>query len=150
MQTFLPYKDFKKCAQSLDYKRLGKQRLECKQILEALHPQSTSRWKNHPAVKMWKGYESSLKYYMNCILNEWISRGYNNTISFNEVKQGIDKVIPQWLDDKLIYSHRANLMRKLPEYYHWENVDVNAPYWWPTGLKDKKMNELMMEYYRNW
>lgn len=36
MQTFLPYPDFKKSAQCLDYQRLGKQRLECKQILQTL------------------------------------------------------------------------------------------------------------------
>jgi hypothetical protein len=145
MQTFLPYKDFKECAKSLDYKRLGKQRLECKQILDALNPGSNSRWRNHPAVKMWKGYEGSLRYYMNCILDEWISRGYKNTIPHNS---DFSEVIPDWINDRLVYSHRANLMRKLPGHYNWEGVDVNAPYWWPTGLKDKKMNELMMEYYR--
>ena len=34
MQTFLPYPDFVKSAQCLDYRRLGKQRVEAKQILE--------------------------------------------------------------------------------------------------------------------
>lgn len=36
MQTFLPFSDFKKSAESLDYRRLGKQRVECLQILAAL------------------------------------------------------------------------------------------------------------------
>lgn len=38
MQTFLPYTDFKSCARVLDDKRLGKQRVECLQILKALQP----------------------------------------------------------------------------------------------------------------
>lgn len=34
MQTFLPYANFEASAKVLDYKRLGKQRVEAKQILE--------------------------------------------------------------------------------------------------------------------
>ena len=36
MQTFLPFPDFKMSAQVLDYKRLGKQRVEALQILKTL------------------------------------------------------------------------------------------------------------------
>ena len=36
MQTFLPYPDFQISASVLDYRRLGKQRVECKQLLTAL------------------------------------------------------------------------------------------------------------------
>ena len=36
MQTFLPYKSFEKSAKCLDYKRLGKQRIETWQIYSAL------------------------------------------------------------------------------------------------------------------
>ena len=36
MQTFLPYKSFKQSLQSLDYRRLGKQRVEAFQILNVL------------------------------------------------------------------------------------------------------------------
>ena len=36
MQTFLPYSSFRKTAQSLDWRRLGKQRSETKQIVMAL------------------------------------------------------------------------------------------------------------------
>lgn len=38
MQTFLPYPDFSASARVLDDKRLGKQRVECLQILKALQP----------------------------------------------------------------------------------------------------------------
>ena len=41
MQTFLPYPDFKKSASCLDYKRLGKQRVEGLQILNAIQGDTT-------------------------------------------------------------------------------------------------------------
>ena len=73
MQTFLPYADFSKTAKCLDYKRLGKQRVEAKQILNILLDRTeTKGWRNHPAVLMWVGYENALKIYYNMILDEWI------------------------------------------------------------------------------
>ena len=52
MQTFLPYADFKKSAQCLDYKRLGKQRVEAFQVYKIVSGQrTTGGWINHPIVK---------------------------------------------------------------------------------------------------
>ena len=50
MQTFLPYSSFTQSAQALDYRRLGKQRVEAKQLILAL-TQPKYGWKNHPAAK---------------------------------------------------------------------------------------------------
>ncbi len=36
MQTFLPYESFEKSAQTLDWRRLGKQRVEGMQIINAI------------------------------------------------------------------------------------------------------------------
>ena len=53
MQTFLPYPDFLDSAQCLDYRRLGKQRVEAMQIHNIVSgKRSTGGWINHPAVKM--------------------------------------------------------------------------------------------------
>ena len=54
MQTFLPYPDLRDSVACLDSKRLGKQRVECLQILNVLEGRRTG-WQNHPAVKMWAG-----------------------------------------------------------------------------------------------
>lgn len=70
MQTFLPYADFAKSAQVLDYRRLGKQRVECLQILNALTGKSTG-WVNHPVVRAWKGHELSLCCYGLRVCTEW-------------------------------------------------------------------------------
>jgi len=78
MQTFLPLEDFTASAQSLDRQRLGKQRVECLQILNALSNPGYG-WQNHPAVTMWRGAELSLAKYGVAICDEWLRRGYKDT-----------------------------------------------------------------------
>lgn len=75
MQTFLPFEDFTECAKVLDYRRLGKQRIESCQILNTLAGNSKG-WINHPAVKMWRGYENVLIKYNLAICKEWVAKGY--------------------------------------------------------------------------
>lgn len=139
MQTFLPLTDFAACARVLDSKRLGKQRVECLQILQCLTG-TPSRWLNHPAVQMWKGYEAYLALYGVSICKEWLSRGYKDTClsKINALlptahnQNGCER--PPWFGGPIHDSHKAALLRKLPEWYsqfHW-NVDPEMPYYWPT------------------
>ena len=138
MNTFLPYSDFQKSAHCLDYKRLGKQRVEAWQIYLAL-TQENYGWKNHPIVKMWKGYELALLYYGYIICQEWICRGYKDNMSkrfFTEIKNFKGKLtIPNWLGNERFHaSHRSNLLRKNKEYYskfNWKESD-KLPYIWIT------------------
>lgn len=150
MQTFLPFKDFEKTAKCLDRQRLGKQRVEAMQILNALNADSKSRWRNHPAVRMWRGYEVALKVYMNIMIKEWVSRGYNNTMKLAEIPND-ESLLPPWLgDNRLHKSHKCNLYRKDSNYYgkfFGNEIDGKAPYWWPVELKNKKMNEEMKAYW---
>ena len=131
MQTFLPYPNFTDSAKSLDYRRLGKQRVEAYQILKALSD-PTYGWQNHPAVKMWKGYENALKHYLNMMIFEWIKRGYNNTMKYHVCDSTI--VYPSFIGDNRFHaSHRSNLLRKDPIYYskfNW-NESHDLPYVWP-------------------
>ena len=129
MQTFLPYPDFKKSASVLDYKRLGKQRVEAMQIVNSLCIDSYG-WKSHPAVKMWDGFVMALADYHNCIIEEWMLRGYNNNMEFYEFN---DMVKPHWIGkEELHSSHRANLLRKDYEHYSQFNwtEDPTSPYVW--------------------
>ena len=71
MQTFLPYSNFKETASILDYRRLGKQRVEAMQIINSIEKQTG--WKHHPIVKMWEGYESALQLYFNNCVNPFNS-----------------------------------------------------------------------------
>lgn len=151
MQTFLPYTEFFLVGKTLDTKRLGKQRVEAKQILNALEPDTTSRWRNHVAVRMWRGYEDCLKFYANWIIREWTMRGYENNMPYFELEDPENFSIPDWLyDERLALSHRCNLVRKLPEYYNefkWPKVDPDAPYWWPVPLKTPAKQKEMVDYW---
>jgi len=109
LQTFLPYPSFEKSAKCLDYRRLGKQRVEAWQIYNILKQidciegygghdyavwnsnikdwtcincgrKNHLAWENHPIVKMWKGYELALLHYGLIICDEWIERGYKDNI----------------------------------------------------------------------
>ena len=135
MQTFLPYATFEDAATVLDFRRLGKQRVEGVQILRILStPDYVGAWANHPAVKMWRGYENALKLYVNIMIKTWKERGYRNTLPSYEINP--DEIcFPWWLgDERLHASHKSNLLRKDPAYYrqfNW-NVPDNLPYFWPV------------------
>ena len=132
MQTFLPYKDFQKSLEVLDYRRLGKQRVEAMQILNVLLGRTNTKgWINHPITRMWEGYEPALQLYHNMCIEEWIRQGYNNNMLLENITEEI--VYPHWLgNEKFHSSHRANLLRKDYEYYSqfgWkENSEL--PYVW--------------------
>ena len=139
MQTFLPYPDFSKSAHCLDMKRLGKQRVEVLQILKSL--KEGGGWQNHPAVKMWKGYEEALVLYGEVICDVWTEKGYKDTCLDKIYKiVGVSglmlpRFLPPWLGNKNFHrSHKSNLLRKDPEFYGKYGWDVPAdlPYVWPV------------------
>ena len=140
MQTFLPYKDFEQSAKCLDNKRLGKQRVEVLQILNALYGISNG-WKNHPATKMWKGSEDWLVVYGNVICAEWKSRGYKDTCAGKILtffrNEAYESNLPQWLKDDnspICVSHRAALLYKNSAHYSqfgWKEMP-KIEYYWPS------------------
>jgi len=129
MQTFLPYADFTLSAQSLDRQRLGKQRVEAKQIVLALRNPNYG-WQHHPAVNMWRGYEAALMAYGTAICGEWRSRGYQDTL-LDFFRSDAVVIMPPWLGDERVHrSHRANLVRKDPNHYQF-NEEPTLGYFWP-------------------
>ena len=78
VQTFLPYADFEASARALDPKRLGKQRVECLQVLRGLTVPGYG-WRHHPAVKMWRGHEEALGRYSLTCCEVWVERGFGDT-----------------------------------------------------------------------
>ena len=99
MQTFLPYASFEQTATILDWKRLGKQRLEGMQIIKIITiPDYVGAWAHHPAVKMWRSYENALKLYVNTMITEWKRRGYVNTMLYYDLS-GVEIIFPEWLGD---------------------------------------------------
>lgn len=62
-------------AMALDPKRLRKQIIECRQILDALN--GNSAWSNHPCVLQYREYKTWLQYYTRCL--ECYSQGFPST-----------------------------------------------------------------------
>lgn len=177
MQTFMPYSNYNECAQALDNKRLGKQRVETWQIYNVLkklivpqqykvcctcfrvvanslncerHPETkytrfvkTEKfrigWLNHPIVKMWRGYETSLLCYGLAMCLEWKRRGFKDSLYekfYNELVflcHSNSMLQPPWtFDEELQESHRSNLIRKDAEFYRpkFERTRENLAYKW--------------------
>lgn len=132
MMTFVTSSSLVECAKALDYKRLGKQRVEAYQILRTLKGHSHG-WKKHPAVKMWRGHEDALALYMNAMIDEWVARGYKNTMKIEDVRGSPE--FPWWFTWKPLHdSHKASLKRKAPsEYTHFDvdDVFIKHGYIWP-------------------
>jgi hypothetical protein len=140
LQTFLINADFYESAKCLDYRRLGKQRVECKQILNALLGRSKG-WRNHPATSMWRGYEQALCKYGAVICDEWIRRGYKDSLFpffmdlWAELGDEDYPENPPWLGNEDFHAaHKSVLLRKDPEYYGQFNWSVpnNLEYIWPV------------------
>ena len=153
MQTFLPEKSFIESVQVLDWRRLGKQRVEAHQILNVLLGRTqTKGWRNHPITKMWAGYENALKVYFNICVHEWIRRGYRNTMKLEEMPETpID--YPHWFGNEQFHSsHRANLLRKDYEYYSQFGWDENpeSPYVWLDTDKEQYYEQLVGTGVRNY
>jgi hypothetical protein len=143
MQTFLTHPDIKYSLSVLDYKRLGKQRVEAYQIISAitgrlkLDGTPYKGWTNHPCSVMWRDYVPLLKTYYNESIIEWIGRGYKNTMKLEEVTEPI--VYPNWFGDKKFHaSHRANLLKKDKSFYSKYGWDENPtlPYCWMDDKGD--------------
>lgn len=154
MQTFLPLPSPADSAAVLDDRRLGKQRVEAKQILIALgidvgehRGNPSSQWRHHPAVRMWRGFERSLSHYAIAVCQEWRLRGFRDSLleqfesasrdiltTYCEASPSSAFGTPRWLgDDDIHRSHRSNLLRKSPKFYGqfgWAEPN-NLLYVWP-------------------
>lgn len=139
MQTFLPYESFELTAEALDYRRLGKQRVETWQLIRAINGQ-TKGWANHPAAVMWRGHTEALARYGLVMCEEWKRRGYNDTMTdrFLELLETATSEqiqdLPSWFGSaELHLSHQSNLIRKFPEHYGplFPGVPDDLPYIWP-------------------
>jgi hypothetical protein len=163
MQTFIPIatNDFSIIAKTLDNRRLNKQALEGWQILMTLtelDPNGNYRqpkgWVNHPAVRMWRGHETSLYKYVLDMVTEWKARGFNSTIgtkatqtmqtAYENALVDIEPTPPKWMAnskqlEEIASTHRLALLTKDYEWYSqfdWPEDTGIAPtayeYKWPV------------------
>lgn len=133
MQTFLPYPDFVQSARVLDRQRLGKQRVETKQIYLAL-TQPGYGWKSHPAVTIWSNHVGALAEYGVAICEEWRRRGYKDSLLpwFQERRESGASYPTLVGYEPFHLSHRSNLLRKDRAWYGplFPGVPDDLPYVW--------------------
>jgi hypothetical protein len=136
----------------LDKKRLGKQRVEAFQLLccnedeWALSEREwrieqglmadrplKSGWKTHPAALMWLHCSDALREYYNTSLDEWESRGCNNTMRRAPVPAAWE--VPHWIgDDRVHATHRSRLLFKgkldlLADRIRWASGERGTKKW---------------------
>jgi hypothetical protein len=157
VQTFLPYPDFLASARVLDQKRLGKQRVEAIQVLRGLTRPGYG-WRNHPAVKMWTGYEEALVRYGLDVCAVWSEPGRADTCAATLVTDLAAAVgpapvrtqaelarageLPPWLGrEDLHRSHRSALLRKDPEHYRplFGELPEDLEYVWPPADRPRRV-----------
>lgn len=140
MQTFLPLPDYLQSMRCLDKSRLGNQ------VWREGMTLIRGGWPNHPASKMWQGYQYHLGLYLLAGLEALSERGKE----YPHIRENIliemakhkDTGAPPWLgNDKLHASHRRALLYKNQEWYSqfgWtESPDVpnekgKFNYYWPV------------------
>ena len=134
MQTFLPYASFSESMRVLDNSRLGNQ------VYREGMTLLRGKWPNHPASKMWRGYEDALCYYLWMGVSELALRGkeyYDRPWCIELQAKRPLKVceMPTWLGDEQLHaSHRSNLLRKDPVWYGqfgWTEPN-DLEYIWPV------------------
>ena len=148
MQVFVPFQDTALIAECLDNKRLNKQLLEGRQLLNINASGKTKgAWINHPAAKMVRGYEGWFMDYLKVIKKECNKRGIETTNNWNailDIREHAnvwnDVGAPLWWGDQRVHdSHQANLYRKDPIHYFDFRDTINNPccarclYYWPVS-----------------
>lgn len=130
MQVFRPYVDWRRSAAVLDDRRLGKQRVECKQVLNVilrrlgLINDGLRGWLNHPIVLLYynggRPYISDLAGFFNACVEEWVRRGFRSSISLSDIEHLFTKV--EHIDGTPVtrvheIEYRRLLLIKDPKHY---------------------------------
>lgn len=159
MQVFVPFRDTRKIAECLDNKRLNKQLLEGRQLLNInASGRTNGAWVNHPACKMVRGYEGWFYDYLKVMKRECYRRGIateNNWKAIKDIREHAnvwnDDGTPLWWGDIRVHdSHKANLYRKDPIHYFDFRDTINKPccsrclYYWPVSNHAQEYDERVM------
>src|SRR5882724_1730569 len=114
MIIFLPYPNFKKCAEVIDNKRLWKQILEANQLVELIENKKIkSYWRDKHCYIMWENDSHALRAYRDCFVREWLKRRLKYP---PEIIVDMLYYKPDWMingyPEKIYSSHRAALLKK--------------------------------------
>lgn len=109
MQTFVPIADVTASIDALDKRRCWKQCVEALALLRGACP-------NHPASRMWRGFEAALAlYYSTCLDVCVVKHRIRTKLSRVEVSEAV--VMPPWWGGPIHANHRARLLAKDFAFY---------------------------------
>lgn len=147
LRLYLPYASYPLLVHVLDAQRLGQMPTQIMHIIWDLQrPGPRSEWSGHPAIEMWRGYETSLLRLLDCALREQRLRGWQVEMRTPRTQEdarhwGLRESIvmgpvvhPVWLGCTGLHaSHRACLRFFDAEWYQQFDWDERAQfrYWVP-------------------
>jgi len=80
---------------------------------------------------MWRGHINALKRYHNMCIDEWVRRGFRNTMQRMKITGPVS--YPPWFGNEAFHAaHRSNLLRKDFAFYSrygWKEPP-DLPYLW--------------------
>lgn len=119
-------------AMILDRKRLNKQIIECRQILDALN--GATAWSNHPCVLQYKGHEEWLREYLDCLV------GYKNNdlVQAFVAEQWCHITRPKWHTTEYFDQMKRRLFKKDEKHYKmWERLGTSDEDWYWSPFEGK-------------
>ncbi len=128
MQVFVPYPSPLDVAKCLDSRRLHKQILECKQIIDAIDGRS-SAWANHPVVMMYRPYRTWLAMYKWCLM-AFMEGDLSSAVVASREASGWE---PPCLtrDFDFCDQHKRRLYTKSPDLYpEWAYLGTSKENWY--------------------
>ena len=128
-------------AKALDPKRLRKQIIECRQILDALN--GNSAWSNHPCVLQYREYKTWLQYYTRCL--ECYSQGFPYTPMWYSEHSFVYQ--PPFHTQEYYDQMKRRLYTKDKEHYkQWANLGESQENWYfVDGVCRKYINGKRIE-----
>ena len=165
MQTFIVDQNPKLTAKQLDDKRLGKMRVETKQIMNAIFKIKDAirrddwkayvkiGWSHHPAVCMWYGFEHYLGFYYNAYVTEWLERGFKHTMKISDIMPGNMKLCPvqrakisEWAEGKADPEHMIASIEEESRVVCWKGHTANGKsYTYPEPVEFVRTHSWVQE-----
>lgn len=130
-------------AKALDSRRLNKQIIECRQIIDAI--QGTGKgWFNHPVVKMYEDHTNWLRCYMWCL--EEYQKKQSDALMLMHYNKYCEENKPDFLNDAFFTQMKRRLYTKDNKYYkQWADLGESEENWyfvdgeWRKYIKGKRI-----------
>lgn len=119
-------------AQALDKRRLNKQIVECKQILDALD--GAKAWSNHPCVLQYRGHKEWLRLYKHFLESFVEYREFGTDMAKDDMRvynHTCFLMTPPFHTEEYFDQMKRRLYTKMPEHYNqWEHLGESDVNWY--------------------